>query len=176
MNFTPLPLPGAYRIGLTPHRDERGLFARTWCQAEFEAHGLRPRIVQVNLSRSAKQGTLRGLHYQAAPFEEAKLVRCTRGVIWDVIVDVRPSSPAYCQWVGLELSADNDTLAYVPEGCAHGFVTLQDDVEVTYQVSQAYTPSAERGLRWNDPTFCVEWPTAITVISDKDAHWPDFVG
>jgi dTDP-4-dehydrorhamnose 3,5-epimerase len=176
MVFTPTRLPGAYRIDITRHTDERGFFARGWCQQEFEDLGLVSRIVQVNISHNVKQGTLRGLHYQAAPFEETKLVRCTRGAIWDVMVDLRPASPTYRQWLGLELTAENRTMLYVPEGFAHGFITLEDDVEVTYQVSQFYAPRAERGIRWNDSVLCVEWPTTVNVISDKDAHWPDFSG
>jgi dTDP-4-dehydrorhamnose 3,5-epimerase len=175
MIFTPTRLSGAYRIDLTRHQDERGFFARAWCQKEFEEAGLVSRIVQVNLSRSFKQGTLRGLHYQAAPYAETKVIRCTRGAIWDAIVDVRPASPTFKQWLGLELTADNYTMLYVPEGFAHGFITLTDDVEVTYQVSQFYTPGAERGIRWNDPALSVEWPEPVSVISEKDAHWPDFV-
>ena len=175
MIFTPTHLSGAYRIDLTRHQDDRGFFARAWCQKEFEDAGLVSRIVQVNLSRSARQGTLRGLHYQAAPYAETKVIRCTRGAIWDAIVDVRPASLTYKQWLGLTLTADNYTMLYVPEGFAHGFITLTDDAEVTYQVSQFYTPGAERGIRWNDPALGVEWPVPVNVISDKDDHWPDFV-
>ena len=173
MIFTPTRLDGAYVIDIEPHADQRGFFARAWCQDEFAAHGLTARPVQANLSYNQLKGTLRGLHYQLPPYAEAKLVRCTRGAIWDVIVDLRPASPTYRQSIGAELTADNHRLLYVPEEFAHGFITLADDTEVTYQVSQAYTPGAERGLRWNDPALCLEWPVPVAVISDKDAHWPD---
>jgi dTDP-4-dehydrorhamnose 3,5-epimerase len=174
MIFSPLRLPGAFVIDLEPRRDERGFFARTWCQREFEAHGLTTQMVQANLSHNLRAGTLRGLHYQANPFAEAKLVRCTRGAIWDVIVDVRPDSPTQRQWLGVELTAENYRMLYVPEGFAHGFLTLVDDVEVSYQVSQFYTPGAERGLRWDDPALSITWPQPVRVISEKDARWPDY--
>lgn len=173
MIFTPTRLTGAYLIDIEPRQDERGFFARAWCQEEFEAHGLNTRPVQANVSFNKRKGTLRGLHYQLAPHAETKLVRCTRGAIWDVMVDLRSDSTTYRQCIGAELTADNHRMLYVPEGFAHGFLTLGDDVEVTYQVSQVYTPGAERGLRWNDPALGVEWPAPVQVISEKDAHWPD---
>lgn len=174
MIFSETPLSGAYCIEIEKHVDERGFFARGWCQQEFEAHGLVSRVVQANISYNHKLGTLRGLHYQAAPQAETKLVRCTRGAIWDVIVDLRPGSPTRGQWHGETLTADNYRMLYVPEEFAHGYITLRDDVEVAYQVSQIYTPGAERGIRWDDPAFRIAWPVQPRVISAKDARWPDF--
>ena len=174
MIFTPTRLEGAYLIDIEPRRDERGFFARSWAQEEFAAHGLMAQPVQANISFNKRQGTLRGMHYQVAPYAETKLVRCTRGAIWDVIVDLRAGTATYGQSIGAELTAENHRMLYVPEGFAHGFITLADDVEVTYQVSQFYTPGAERGLRWNDPALGLEWPAPVQVISDKDAHWPDW--
>ncbi len=175
MNFHETKLKGAFVIELERKEDERGFFARAWCQKEFEAHGLNRNLVQANVSYNRKRGTLRGLHYQVAPHEEAKLVRCFRGAIYDVIVDLRPDSPTYLRWIGVELTAENRCMLYVPEGFAHGFQTLEDDTEVFYQVSQFYTPGAERGVRWDDPTFAIEWPAAKRrVISVKDQNWPLF--
>ncbi len=175
MLFHKLKLDGAYRIDLDPREDERGFFARAWCQREFEEHGLEPRIVQSNLSYNRRKGTLRGMHYQAAPHEEVKLIRCIRGSIFDVIIDLRPDSPTYKQWAGIELTAANRRMLYVPRGFAHGFQTLEDDTEVFYHVSEFYTPGAERGVRWNDPLFGIEWPAVEhRVISPKDQSWPDF--
>ena len=174
MIFTETELRGAYSIELEKREDERGFFARTWCQDEFEAQGLVARIVQANLSFNKKQGTLRGMHYQVAPHAETKLVRCTRGAIYDVIIDLRPDSPSYRQWVGVELTADNYRMLFVPEGFAHGFQMLTDNTDVMYQVSAFYTPGAERGLRYNDPAFGIRWPLEVQVISPKDQHWPDF--
>ncbi|MCK4826502.1 dTDP-4-dehydrorhamnose 3,5-epimerase, partial [bacterium] len=153
MIFTETQLRGAYIIEIEKLKDNRGFFARTWCQKEFEEHGLTPRVVQANVSSNKKKGTLRGMHYQIAPYEETKLVRCTRGAIYDVIIDLRPASPTYTQWVGVELTADNYKMLYVPENFAHGFQTLEDNTEVTYQVSQFYTPGSESGIRWGDPAF-----------------------
>lgn len=174
MIFKETALPGAYVIELEKRQDERGFFARAWCQREFEAMGLAPRIAQANVSFSAARGTLRGMHYQTAPHEEAKLIRCTRGAIHDVIVDLREDSPTYRRWIGVELSAESHRMLYVPERFAHGFQTLTDDAEVTYQVSEFYTPGAERGIRWNDPAIGIEWPLEPTVMSGKDREWPDF--
>ncbi len=174
MILTETKLPGAYLIDIEKREDERGFFARSWCQKEFEAHGLVPRVTQANISFNKYKGTLRGMHYQAAPFAETKLVRCTRGAIYDVIVDLRPDSPTCMQWLWVELTAENYKMLYVPEGFAHGFQTLIDNTEATYQVSQFYTPEAERGLRYNDPTFNIDWPLEVQVISDKDRNWPDF--
>ena len=174
MIFKETKLKDAYLIEIEKLEDRRGFFARAWCQREFEAHGLVSRIVQANISYNRKKGTLRGLHYQVAPYAETKLVRCTRGAIYDVIIDLRPDSPTYMQWLGVELTAENYKMLYVPEGFAHGFQTLADETEVTYQVSQFYTPGAEGGVRYNDPAFGIEWPLAVQVISDKDQNWPDY--
>ncbi|MDQ3796868.1 MAG: dTDP-4-dehydrorhamnose 3,5-epimerase [Pseudomonadota bacterium] len=174
MIFTETKLDGAFLIDIEERTDERGFFARSWCQKEFEQHGLVPRVVQANISFNHKKGTVRGMHYQASPYEETKLVRCTRGAIYDVIVDLRKGSPTYCQWISAELTADNRRMLFVPEGYAHGFQTLTDATEVCYQVSQFYTPGAERGARFNDPAFSIRWPLEVTVISEKDANWADF--
>jgi len=174
MFFTETQLKGAYIIEIEKLTDNRGFFARAWCKNEFEAHGLTSRVVQTNVSSNKKKGTLRGMHYQIAPYEETKLVRCTRGAIYDVIIDLRPASPTYAQWVGVELTAENYKMLYVPERFAHSFQTLEEDSEVTYQVSQFYTPGSESGIRWDDPAFSIEWPLEVQVISDKDKSWPDY--
>jgi dTDP-4-dehydrorhamnose 3,5-epimerase len=174
MIFTETKLPGVYLIDIEKREDQRGFFARAWCQKEFEAHGLTPRVAQANISFNKYKGTLRGLHYQVVPYAETKLVRCTRGAIYDVIIDLRPDSPTYMQWLGVELTAENYKMLYVPEEFAHGFQTLTDNTEVIYQVSQFYTPEAEGGLRYNDPAFGIEWPLEVQVISDKDKSWPDY--
>lgn len=175
MIFEETALPGAFIVQLDRKGDERGFFARAWCERELEEQGLASRIVQANVSLSRVKGTLRGLHYQVPPAAETKLVRCTRGAIYDVILDVRPDSPTWGRWVGVELSADNYTMLYVPEGFAHAFQTLTVDAEVFYQVSAFYSPEHERGVRYNDPQFGIEWPEEITVISEKDRNWPDHV-
>ncbi|MEZ5651378.1 MAG: dTDP-4-dehydrorhamnose 3,5-epimerase [Burkholderiaceae bacterium] len=175
MKFTPTKLAGATIVDIETHEDPRGGFARTFCQKEFEAHGLKPTVAQCNLSFNHRAGTLRGMHYQVAPACETKLIRCTRGAIWDVIIDMRPGSPTYKQHIGVELSADNHRALYVPEMFAHGYQALTDGAEVVYQVGEFYTPGYERGLRYDDPEFGIEWPMAVTVISDKDAAWPMFV-
>ena len=175
MIFHESKLKGAFVIDLDLKEDERGFFARAWSQAEFESRGLNARIVLANLSYNKRRGTLRGLHNQAPPYEEAKLVRCFRGAIYDVIVDLRPGSPTYLEWVGVTLTAENRRMLYVPEGFAHGFQTLEDDTEVFYQVTQLYTPSAERGIRWDDPALGIRWPEVESrVISAKDRSWPAF--
>jgi dTDP-4-dehydrorhamnose 3,5-epimerase len=174
MIFTETHLKGAYIIDINPFIDARGFFARTWCHKEFEAHGLVSHIVQTNISLNNTKGTLRGMHYQTAPYEETKLIRCTKGAIYDVIIDLRRDSPTYLQWVGVELTADNHRMLYVPEHFAHGFQTLEDDSEVTYQVSQFYAPRSERGVRYDDPAFGITWPLAVLVISDKDKSWLDY--
>jgi dTDP-4-dehydrorhamnose 3,5-epimerase len=175
MIFNESELKGAFIIDLDPNEDERGFFARAWSQTEFESHGLNARIVQANLSYNKRRGTLRGLHCQAPPYEEAKLVRCFRGAIYDVIVDLRPGSPTHLEWIGVTLTAENRTMLYVPEGFAHGFQTLEDDTEVFYQVTQLYTPGAERGIRWDDPALGIQWPEVESrVISAKDQGWPRF--
>lgn len=172
MRFTETSLPGAFIIDLEQRADPRGFFARSFCAAEFEAHGLKPAVVQCNLSFNHRRGTLRGMHFQVAPALEAKLVRCTRGAVHDVIVDMRPTSPTYMQHIGVELSAENRRALYVPEMFAHGYQSLTDDAEVTYQVSTTYTPECERGLRYDDPALAIAWPLPVSVMSDKDRSWP----
>lgn len=174
MIFKETRLQGAYIVELEKRGDDRGFFARTFCQQEFNDHGLISDIVQTNLSLSKSKGTLRGMHYQAAPHQETKLVRCTSGALYDVIIDLRKDSSTYRQWIGVELTADNYRMLYVPRDFAHGFMTLKDNTEVTYEVSEFYTPAAERGIRWNDPLFGITWPEEIREISDKDANWPDY--
>lgn len=176
MRFTETKVAGAFLIEPEPVADERGFFARTWCQDEFTDHGLRGNLAQCSVSFSHRRGTLRGLHYQAAPHQEVKLVRCTRGAIWDVAVDLRPDSPTFRGWVGVELSADNRAALYIPEGCAHGQLTLTDDAEVFYQMSVRFEPSAARGVRWDDPAFGIAWPESVAVINDRDRTYPDFAG
>jgi dTDP-4-dehydrorhamnose 3,5-epimerase len=172
MIFEETQLPGAYAIDLEPVVDERGFFARVWCAREFEDQGLTAVHAQSSLSYNARAGTLRGLHYQVAPHLEVKLVRCTRGAIFDVMVDLREESDTYSQWVGLELSATNRRMVYVPAGVAHGFQTLEDDTEVLYQIDQPHTPGAAQGLRYDDPAVGIVWPLEVSVISDNDAAWP----
>jgi dTDP-4-dehydrorhamnose 3,5-epimerase len=172
MLFTETNLPGAYLLDFEKREDNRGFFARAWCQREFEEHGLVPDLVQVNVSFNHQKGTLRGMHMQRPPHEETKLVRCTRGAIFDAIVDMRPESPTFLQWFGVELTADNYKMLYVPKGFAHGYQTLTDGAEVVYQVSAFYAPGAERGLRWDDPAFGIDWPLPVSVLSDKDAAAP----
>jgi dTDP-4-dehydrorhamnose 3,5-epimerase len=174
VRFTETPVPGAWLIELEPIADDRGWFARTFCAEEFAAHGLDPAVAQCNASFNARDGTLRGMHYQAEPHGEAKLVRCTRGAVFDAVVDLRPDSPAFCRWTGHELTASNGRMLYAPVGTAHGFVTLTDDTEVHYQMSYPYVPDAARGVRFDDPAFGIEWPVTPTVISEKDRGYPDF--
>jgi dTDP-4-dehydrorhamnose 3,5-epimerase len=175
LKFCTTTLKDSFLLELEPREDERGFFARAWCEREFEAHGLNPGLVQANLSYNRHRGTIRGLHYQVPPYAEAKLVRCIRGAIYDVIVDLREKSPTFLQWLGVTLSAANRQMLYVPEGFGHGFQTLEDDSEVFYQVTQFYTPGAERGARWDDPAFGIKWPeTARRIISMKDLGWPPF--
>lgn len=174
MTFTETPLRGAFLIAPTPHVDERGFFARTWCAREAEALGLVSRFVQCSTSFNRRKGTLRGLHYQVSPAAEVKLVRCTRGAIYDVIVDLRPESPTFCGWYGVELNEENRLAVYIPEGFAHGFQTLADGTEVNYEISEFYSPAHARTVRWNDSAFGIRWPEAERVISDHDASTPDF--
>ena len=174
MNFKETKLGGAFVIDLEMHEDNRGFFARAWCSREFEAHGLLGSLAQSNISFNREAGTLRGMHYQAAPHEEAKLVRCTKGAIYDVIIDLRPHSPTYLEWVAVELSADNYKMVYVPEGFAHGYQTLVDGTEVFYQVSEFYAPAAERGVRYDDPVFEINWSMDVVLISSKDRNWPNY--
>lgn len=174
MVFTETGLSGAVIVDVEQHVDERGFFARSWCTREFADRGLSPSVVQCNVSGNTAKGTLRGMHYQVAPHAEIKLVRCTKGAIYDVIIDLRQWSPTYLQHVGVELTADNHRALYIPEGFAHGFMTLQDNSEVFYQMSAFYEPSAARGVRWNDPTFRIDWPLPVSVISTRDREYPDF--
>ena len=174
MRFEKTGLAGAYLIALDEIQDDRGFFARAWCRNEAEAHGLNPAVAQCNVSFNRRPGTLRGLHYQAAPHEEAKVVRCTMGSIYDVIVDLRTDSPTFKRWVAFELSAANRRMVYIPEGVAHGFQTLEPDTEVFYQMSSVYVPEAARGVRWDDPAFGIEWPPADRTIAERDRRFPDF--
>ena len=173
MKFTETQLKGAYIIEPELIRDERGFFARSWCQKEFIEQGLNPNLVQCNISFNLKKGTLRGMHYQTKPYEEAKLVRCTMGAIHDVIIDLRPESPTFKQWVAVELTAENRKMLYIPEGMAHGFQTLVDNTEVFYQMSEFYHSESSTGLRWDNPVFEIEWPIEVKIISDKDSSYKD---
>ncbi len=174
MIFHPTKLEGAFIIELKPFKDHRGLFARTFCAREFEEHGLKTNMVQTNLSISFPRHTLRGMHYQVEGAEEAKLVRCIKGKILDVIIDLRKGSDTFGQHIVVELTDANHKMIYVPEGFAHGILTLEEDCHLSYQVSNFYTPGKERGIRWNDPFFGIEWPTSNPVLSDKDRDLPDF--
>ncbi len=175
MIFTKTALSGATIVDIERREDARGYFGRTYCEREFEANGLPTGMVQTNMSLTRRAGTLRGMHYQMAPNAEDKLVRCVQGAIWDAIVDIRPESPTYCQWIGVELSEANGRMLLVPKGFAHGFVTLTDDAAVTYQVSAFYSPQSERGARHDDPAFGIAWPVPVIDMSDKDRSWPAFV-
>ena len=172
MIFSETGLKGAFIIEPERLEDKRGFFARTFCQEEFDAHGLNSRFVQCNISFNKKKGTLRGMHYQAAPYEEVKLVRCTMGATYDVIIDLRPHSPTYKRWVPVELGANNRTTLYVPKGFAHGFQTLEDNTEVFYQMSEFYHVECARGVRWDDPAFGIKWPLEPQCISPQDASYP----
>jgi dTDP-4-dehydrorhamnose 3,5-epimerase len=174
MLFHKTKLPGVFEIHPEPYRDDRGFFARSWCQTEFEAHGLNPKLVQCNISFNTRKGTLRGMHFQAPPHAEAKVVRCTRGAIYDVVVDLRPSSPAYKNWIAVILTPANRHMLYVPEGCGHGFLTLEDETEVFYQMSEFYDAESARGVRWDDPAFQISWPERVEVISERDGTYPAF--
>ena len=174
MRFCETTLQGAFIVEPTQLQDERGFFARSWCQREFQRHGLNPRMAQCNISYNKKRGTVRGMHYQVAPHEEAKLVRCTRGAIYDVIIDLRPDSDTYLNWFGIELTDENRKMLYIPEQFAHGFQTLVDEVEVFYQMSEFYAPECARGFRWDDPAFGIQWPMPVNVISQKDESYKDF--
>jgi dTDP-4-dehydrorhamnose 3,5-epimerase len=175
MILTPTVVAGAFVIDIERLTDHRGFFARTWCARELAAHGLVSRLAQCSLSVNKTRGTLRGLHYQAAPHGETKVVRCTRGAVHDVVVDLRPRSPSFLRHVAVVLSAENRTSIYVPEGCAHGFQTLEDDTEVFYQISTFHSSEHARGVRWNDPAFGIAWPPAERTMSARDAGYPDFV-
>ncbi len=172
--FEATELNGAFKVRLDCREDHRGFFARTWCRQEFEEAGLNPNLVQANLSYNRSKGTLRGLHYQVEPYAEAKFIRCSRGSIYDVIVDLRKGSQTFMRWIGVELKAEDYTALYVPEGFAHGFQTLKDDTEALYYVSEFYTPLAERGIRYDDPAIGVTWPFEVGAISAVDESWPNF--
>ena len=174
MKWTSAPLGAAYVLEPEPIADERGFFARTWCAEEFASRGLNAKVSQCSVSFNTRKGTLRGMHYQAEPYAEAKLVRCIAGAIFDVIVDLRRASPTYCQWFAIELSSANRKSLYVPEGFAHGFMTLQDNSEVAYQISQSYRPECARGIRWNDPLFAIKWPIRDPIVSARDRAFADF--
>jgi dTDP-4-dehydrorhamnose 3,5-epimerase len=174
MTFSKTGLDGVFTVEIEPRPDARGFFARTWCGEEFARAGLDTYVAQCSISFNKHKGTLRGMHYQAAPFAETKLVRCTQGAIFDVVIDLRPASPTYQKWTAAELNATNRTMMYVPQGCAHGFLTLAEDTEVSYQMSQFYSEASARGVRWDDPTFGIAWPTAVVVISDRDRTYPNF--
>ena len=172
MIFRETAIPGVFVVEIEPRSDHRGLFARSWCQREFVEHGLNAGLVQCSLSFNKHRGTLRGMHYQAAPYAEAKLVRCTRGAIWDVALDLRQGSPTFRRHVGVELTADNRKALYIPEGVAHGFQTLEDDTEVLYQMSEFYAPEAARGVRYDDPAFAISWPITEPILLERDRTYP----
>lgn len=172
MRFTKTALVGAWVIDPNLHEDERGRFMRAWCTREFAEHGIDFLPVQANMGLSIKKGTVRGMHFQIAPALEAKLVRCTRGSVYDVVLDVRPESPTYGEWYGIELSAENGRMLYVPEQCAHGYQTLEEYTEIYYMTSGYYTPNLARGIRFDDPAFRIRWPIAPTVVSEQDRNWP----
>jgi dTDP-4-dehydrorhamnose 3,5-epimerase len=174
MIFHETKLGGVVEIHLNLQSDDRGFFARSWCETEFATHGLNPKLVQCNVSFNCARGTLRGIHYQEQPNQEAKLVRCTQGAIYDVAVDLRLESPSFKHWHAAILTAENHQMLYIPEGCAHGFLTLAGNSEVFYQMSEFYHPESARGLRWNDPAFQIEWPEEVKVISERDRTYPDF--
>jgi dTDP-4-dehydrorhamnose 3,5-epimerase len=175
MNFIETKISGAFIIEPEKLEDKRGYFLRSWCKKEFDAHGLESNFVQFNISLSKKAGTLRGMHYQIAPHQEAKLIRCTKGVLYEVIIDLRPKSNSYMQWFGVKLNAEMYKMLYIPPGVANGLLTLKNDTEVFYPVTQFYCAESERGIRWNDPNFNIEWPkTDVLIISEKDKNWPDY--
>ncbi len=174
MIFTETKLPGAFLIAPERFTDARGFFAPAWTQAACAAHGITVPVVECNISYSSKRGTLRGMHFQTAPHAQAKLVRCTRGAIYDAIIDLRADSPTYKQWLGVELTAENRRMLYVPAGYAHGFQTLVDETEVVYQVSDVYAPALATGVRWNDPAFQIAWPVSAPILLPRDEQYPDF--
>ena len=176
MRFVETPIGGAVVVELERHEDERGFFARVWDPGELAAAGLTPALAQASISRSSRVGTLRGMHFQLPPHEEAKLVRCVRGAIFDVVLDLRPGSPTYLGWHGIRLDEENGKALYVPEGCAHGFQTLVEDADVLYLISTPYVPEASSGVRWDDPAFGIEWPDVPErTIGERDRAWPDYV-
>lgn len=174
MRFEPAGLDGAWLVDLDRHEDERGFFARIWCAEEFRSRGLADRLSQCSVSHNRRAGTLRGMHYQAAPHEEARVVRCIAGAIFDVLIDLRPSSATFMQWVGTELTSDNRRALYVPPGFAHGFQTLRDDTEVLYLIDEPFDAALARGVRWDDPAFKIQWPLPPAILSERDRGYPDF--
>jgi dTDP-4-dehydrorhamnose 3,5-epimerase len=172
MRFTQTEIPGARVIDPTPHEDDRGRFFRAWCTQEFAEQGISFAPVQANMGFSTRKGTVRGMHFQVAPALEAKLVRCTRGAMFDVVLDVRPDSKTYGKWHGVELTPDNGRMLFLPEGCAHGYQTLEDGTEMHYMASHIYAPGSARGVRFDDPAFQIHWPLAVSVISEQDRNWP----
>lgn len=174
MIFHETKLPGVFEIHIETLPDERGFVARTWCQQEFEARGLNGRLVQCSLSFNSRKGTLRGMHYQVAPHQETKLVRCHRGAIHDIVLDLRPQSPTFKNWIAVVLTSEKRNTIYVPEGCAHGFLTLEKDSEVSYQMSEFWNAESARGVRWDDPAFRISWPERVEVISERDRTYPSF--
>lgn len=176
VKFVPTKLDGVYIIDVERRQDERGYFGRLWCEREMAAQGLSTNIVQINVAVSLKQGTLRGMHLQSAPFAEVKIIRCQRGALYDVIVDLRPESASYKQWVGVELSEENGRMLYAPEGCAHGYVTLRDNTELSYSTSRFYAPASAHGVRFDDPALAIQWPVAVRVVSEQDRNWPVLAG
>jgi dTDP-4-dehydrorhamnose 3,5-epimerase len=175
MKFSSTPLNGAYLVEIEPAMDDRGFFARSWSSEEFRQHGLDTSMAQCSISFNSKRGTLRGMHYQAEPYAETKLVRCTAGAIFDVIIDLRSASATYCNWFGVELTAANRKMLYVPKGFAHGFQTLTDDAEVFYQISDEFRSEHSRGVRWDDPAFGITWPLDVSVLSARDRDFPNYV-
>ena len=176
MKFIETELKGAFIVEPERLTDERGFFARSWCKKEFEQHELLADLVQCNISFNRREGTLRGMHFQVAPHAESRLVRCTMGAIYDVIIDLRPNCPTFKRWISVELTAENRKMLFIPEGFGHGFITLTDNTEVFYQMSAFYAPECVSGVRWNDPTFDIDWPAEVKVISEKDMQYPDYSG
>ncbi len=174
MKYIETSLPGVYVIEIEPVTDNRGFFARTWCRNEFASRGLESHLAQCSVSFNHNRGTLRGMHYQAHPLEECKLVRCTMGAIYDVVLDLRIESPTYLKWISVELTADNRKMVYVPKGMAHGFQTLVDNSEVFYQITVPYKPDYARGVRWDDPAFSIQWPVPDPIMSERDRSYPDY--
>jgi len=176
MKFSETKIKGAYLIEVERREDHRGFFGRSWCSREYEARGLNPKIAQINVGFTLNKAGVRGMHYQLPPYEEVKTVRCTRGAVFDVVVDLRLASPTHKQWDGFELTAENHRMLYVPEGCAHGYQTLQDASEIEYLTSAFYAPQAASGARFDDPSFAINWPLPVGSISDADRNWPDYKG
>jgi len=174
MNFSETSLKGVFLVTLKKIEDDRGYFARGWCRNELADHGIGADFIQLNTAFSHRKGTIRGMHYQEAPHQEAKFVRCTRGAIFDVALDLRPESPTYGQWFGQELSAENGAMLYLPEGCAHGYQTLAPDTEMYYLTNALYAPAAAKGVRYDDPAFGIAWPLPVSIVSDADRKWPSF--